>query len=57
MNTLTQLANFQDEIRKQYNGLSKRLKQVAKYMLIMATMLSLILFQLPLNELVSLLPL
>ncbi|MFD0966079.1 MurR/RpiR family transcriptional regulator [Seminibacterium arietis] len=33
MNTLTQLANFQDEIRKQYNGLSKRLKQVAKYML------------------------
>ncbi|AGH39526.1 Transcriptional regulator [Bibersteinia trehalosi USDA-ARS-USMARC-188] len=33
MNTSTQLANFQEEIRKQYDGLSKRLKQVAQYVL------------------------
>ncbi|MEG9489535.1 MurR/RpiR family transcriptional regulator [Mannheimia indoligenes] len=33
MNEPTQLAHFQEEIRKQYDGLSKRLKQVAQYVL------------------------
>lgn len=33
MNEPTQLANFQEEIRRQYDGLSKRLKQVAQYIL------------------------
>lgn len=33
MNGPTQLAHFQEEIRKQYDGLSKRLKQVAQYIL------------------------
>lgn len=33
MNEPTQKDHFQEEIRKQYDGLSKRLKQVAKYVL------------------------
>lgn len=33
MNEPTQLTHFQEEIRKQYDGLSKRLKQVAQYIL------------------------
>ncbi|QIM67735.1 Fe-S cluster assembly protein HesB [Mannheimia granulomatis] len=33
MHEPTQLAHFQEEIRKQYDGLSKRLKQVAQYVL------------------------
>lgn len=33
MNEPTQLVHFQEEIRKQYDGLSKRLKQVAQYIL------------------------
>ncbi|WP_373820201.1 MurR/RpiR family transcriptional regulator [Glaesserella sp.] len=33
MNTSTQLTNFQNEIRKRYDTLSKRLKQVAQYVL------------------------
>lgn len=33
MNQPTQLASFQEEIRNQYDGLSKRLKQVAQYVL------------------------
>lgn len=33
MNGPTQLAHFQEQIRKEYDGLSKRLKQVAQYVL------------------------
>ena len=33
MNEETQLTHFQDEVRKQYDSLSKRLKQVAQYIL------------------------
>lgn len=33
MNKPTQLTNFQDEVRKRYDSLSKRLKQVAQYIL------------------------